>query len=213
MSRTRLLVCLLVTLFVPLVNLSAQDHGAFDNQKVELPKYMDLLGRLQAGDTTIDFTALRISWTRTHSYDPYDNKLSELREQMFKNLDAHHYPEALKSAQKILDRRYIDFDAHVVCSIILDSLADSALASLHLSIAGALLRSVEMSGSGSSVDSAFLVVCIEEEYALVQAHEYEIKTQALSNEKERTFDVLTGPLFRHYYPLVKAPQQVPLKSQ
>ena len=112
-----------IFLTIALVLLSTFTGQAQDNPKPEPAKtpqakltakdYEDLLARLKGGDTKIDFTALRMAFTETKDYS-YGGPDKAEKEKFLKPFNDKNYKEALKQAEKFLEKNYVEANAHYV---------------------------------------------------------------------------------------------------
>ena len=155
------------------------------------PKYDALVQRLKAGDLDIDFEALRMAYTRSDFYAASDDTdLADLRGQMFQSLARGDLERAGERAQRILDLVYVDIDAHMVAAIVYRSANDDAKAEFHRAIAMGLLQSIRDSGSGGSIESAFVVISSDEEFALARSQGLKPMSRSMVRGGGRAFDVM-----------------------
>lgn len=152
--------------------------------------YDELLAKLKAGDTSIDFRALRISYTETKQYSPYGTD-SEQRRKLFKAVNDKKYKDALKVADEILDTNYVDMNAHMGASISYRELGDETKAEFHKAVFRGLVESILNGADGKSPQTAYVVICVPEEYVIVNYLGYQRGSQALVNKEGHQFDVLT----------------------
>jgi hypothetical protein len=153
--------------------------------------YESLLARLTAGDTKIDFTALRFAYSRSKNADPYGTD-HDKRRQMNAAVIEKRCDEAIKMADALLASIYLSPDAHVAKSNCYRAAGDNAKADFHKAIYLGLINSVLAKGDGATVGSAYTVVTIEEEYAVMKALGYTAWAQIFLRQGEHTFDVVSG---------------------
>ena len=143
--------------------------------------YDSLEARLIAGDTTIDFRALRLAYVATPDYDPYGMATGDTREQMmtafFRQNDAQ---AARDAADSLLRTIYVDIDAHMILALTSASLGDTARSRFHASVARGLAASIEQPGSGTRADMPYEVISVVEEDALFRMRGLQRGTQALT---------------------------------
>jgi hypothetical protein len=159
-------------------------------EKTPKPKsaYEALLEMVKDGDTKIDFQTLR--YTYLDSADAKkDVDLYALRRRMIEALNAKQYDEALRNAEKILDACFVNAQAHMVASIAYDELGHAERAKYHREIARGLVRSVLSSGDGKSAKTAWVVISIAEEHAVMSALGLQPESQSLQGEGGHNFDV------------------------
>jgi len=155
------------------------------------PKYEAMVQRLRAGNLDVDFEALRMAYTRSDYYAATDDTdLAELRGQMFQALAAGNAGEAGERAQRILDLVYVDIDAHLISAIAYRRANDDVKAEFHRAVAMGLLQSIRDSGSGGSIDSAFVVISTDEEFALLRSQGLKPMSRSMVRGDGRAFDVV-----------------------
>jgi hypothetical protein len=133
----------------------------------DAPAYDGLVGRLRAGDTLIDYTALRLAYANTPRYKPYPVRWDE-HLALLEALERRRFAEVRALAESILSSNYADADAHLGAMAAAYSRGDSARGQFHGAVYRGLIRSIG-SRSGRTVDSAIVVISIHEQYALLRA--------------------------------------------
>src|SRR5207253_80904 len=93
--------------------------------------YADLLKRLKAGDTSIDFKALRIAYSQSKDASPYGLSTIVLEKKMNEAFREKRYKSAAKAAEDILKSSFVDSDAHAILSTASRELGDSQKADFH----------------------------------------------------------------------------------
>src|SRR5690242_18230830 len=86
------------------------------------PIYQDLVARAEAGDATLDYTALRLSYARSDSYDPYARETADLFSAAWNAFQAKDCVTVLAKTQALLKINYVSIPMHMVRS---DCLAQS----------------------------------------------------------------------------------------
>lgn len=128
--------------------------------------YLTLLRPLrEAGDTTIDMTALRRAFTATSFYSPYDTDHDDQGERMWARINAKDLKGAGQIADSLLSANYLDLGTHIGAGVIALQNGDSATAARHFAIARAVVRSIESTGDGRSADHPLFVIALSEEYS------------------------------------------------
>lgn len=151
--------------------------------------YNDMLAKVKGGDTSIDFKAFRVSFTKTKAYGPYGGLGDEVK-QAFVALDKKDYKSAVKNAEKALEDSYVDMDAHVAASMGYKGLDDQAKSDLHKKIYLGLINSILNSGDGKSDATAYVVIDTHEEYIVLRALGLGLGSQSLQHKGEHSFDVM-----------------------
>jgi Domain of unknown function (DUF4919) len=131
----------------------------------EKQSYAVLLQRVKAFDRTVDFRALRLSYSETPEYNPYSN--NNAHDLMFSALRDKRYEDALLAAQSILEKNYVDLDAHFVCRIAYKNMGNSEKNDYHQFVLQGLVDSIYASGDGSTPEKAPVVIDVKEEYFLL----------------------------------------------
>lgn len=151
--------------------------------------YESLLARLKGGDRTVDFKALRMAYAESKGYNPYGGA-SEARRAMFAALNAKKFEEALKQADKALERNYLDIMGHVVAQAAQRELGHADKADFHRFVAIGLVNSILASGDGKKEETAYVVISTDEEYALFQVLGLHPMGQSLAHKDGHSYDVM-----------------------
>ncbi len=148
--------------------------------------YRDLLAKAKAGEA-VDWQALRFAYAATADADgPPD----EIQRKMFAALNAGEFDEALTQAKAILDKDYVDGEAHLVASIAYRHAKKDAEADAERALAAAIFKSIQ-TGDGLTAASAFTVISVGEEYELMRVLGRRVTQQALQRAGRHSYDVLT----------------------
>lgn len=143
----------------------------------ESSAYDHLVGRLRAGDTLVDYTAARMAYTKTPQYKPYPVRW-EGYQAMYAALEREKYAELRRLADSILSTNYVDPDAHLGAMSAALHMGDTSRGQFHGAVYRGLIRSIG-ARSGRTLDSAIIVITLQEEYALLQARGLERTTVAM----------------------------------
>ena len=157
------------------------------SQETSKPKYEALLEKVKAGDTNVSFKELRIAYTESEGYAPYGGN-SEGRKSMLAALKDKDYDKALGLAGTIFKQNYVDITAHLVSSIAYDELKNAERAKYHHGIVEGLIQSILKSGDGKSLETAYVVIATDEEYALFNVLGMKVVTQSLVHDKDHSYD-------------------------
>lgn len=191
-TRYRVLFCGLVCLF-------ALTHCATKRARVEpvLPDTPDavfagMVARLRAGDSTVDFTALRIAYTRTSSFDPYAAMVSEDRAGMVAAINEGDNDKAAELAGAVLEVNFVDAGAHIVSMVAHDRLGHRDRSRFHQLMAEGLIRSIGGNdpGRGRTPEAPYVVISVREEYDYLQANGLKPAGQALVQCNGRPCDAM-----------------------
>lgn len=151
--------------------------------------YYSLLDSVKNGLSS-DFFSLRMAYTKTKIYNPYDIEFDDLRKEIKLDIEEENFEEALEIANKILEKRYIDIRTHLFCSYIYKQLNDSAKSDYHYNIYNGFMNSIYFSGDGKNEKTAFIVIEVSEEYDLLNWLKLNFAGQSLILKDGYSFDVM-----------------------
>lgn len=140
--------------------------------------YDELVAKLQAGDTSIDFQALRFAYADTPDFDPNAPPVVSKRD-LIRAVNAGDLGEALNLANTILAANYTDVDAHYASFLVYDMRGNQDKAEFHRVIAQGLLKSFTDSGDGMSENTPIVVVAASEEFSYLGLKGYRVVRQGL----------------------------------
>jgi hypothetical protein len=150
--------------------------------------YDEMVRKLENGDLSIDFFELRMKYAASPQYDPESGSI-ELGK-MQGNLHAKDYRGALKIANDVLAKQYVNIDAHSGEWEAYKGLHNDAQAKLHRDIARGLVRSILDSGSGASTANAYKLISGGEEYMAIRVLGLRLENRAYLKEHGRSYDKL-----------------------
>jgi len=140
---------------------TADDAGPEQSQ----PKtqYSSLRDRVKDGDMSVDFTELRFAYTLTPQFDGTGaatlKQLDRLNDTARDQMDGEWLVD---EANRQADRHFADIGWHVMLAALYQQLEQPVLSRFHTRVLLELLRSIEQSGDGLSIDSAFTVISVQE---------------------------------------------------
>ena len=149
--------------------------------------YATQLAALKSGGTITDYARLRLSWVDSPEYKKEKDKSKEEKE-MTAALNAKDFPRALKNATAVLDSEYVNMDAHFVAYIANREMANSAEADFHHAVFRGLLDSIHNSGDGLSMEKAWVVIAVHEEYVMLRALGCRPGEQGVMNKDGHSYD-------------------------
>jgi Domain of unknown function (DUF4919) len=152
--------------------------------------YDTLLERVKQQDPAVNFQELRLAYTETKQYSPYGGD-RETRKAMFAALNAKEYEKTLASSEKILTANYLDINAHFGAYVANRELGRPEKSDYHKNVFQKLLKSISDSGDGKTMETAFIVISTDEEYALFNFMGVRATAQALIEEKNHHYDKMT----------------------
>lgn len=151
-------------------------------------KYESLLERVKKGDRTVDFTELRLAFYESSNYNPYAPMLTY--RPLWGALAQKNYAEAIKIAQSVFEKNFIEINANMVAHIAYRETGDTERAAFHRFMADGLLASIKSTKDGKTPETAFEVISVSEEYGLMRSLELRPIKQSLIENKGHFFDAL-----------------------
>ena len=91
-------------------------------------------------------------------------------------------------AGKVLASNYLDIDAHIVSALAYKEKHDAEREKLHNFVGEGLCRSILASGDGQTLETAYVVISVEEEYTILRVLGWRLKMQALLESDDHHFD-------------------------
>ena len=155
------------------------------NARAAEPSYDDYVAQVRAGKLDIDYTAFRMAYTASPKYEPY-GAARALIGQIKKAYVAGDCPAAMAKAKEVLEVNFVQIDAHMVTASCLKKMGNEEEARRAHAVFIGLVKSVLGSGDGKSPETAFVVIGIDEEYAVMAALSLTLVRQALINHGEET---------------------------
>jgi hypothetical protein len=150
-------------------------------------RYQALLADAKAHPDTADLTQLRLAYAGRPGFKVFAQ--SAAKRQMFEAANANNCPDALKSARAVIDEAFVDPDAHFVAAFCEDAAGDPAAAGVDRTIGARLIKSIQ-TGDGLSPATAFTVITVDEEYALMRALGAKVQEQSLVRQDGHAYDRL-----------------------
>lgn len=155
----------------------------------EKTKYDVLLEKVKQKDPSVNFTELRLAFYESPHYNPYAPMMT------YRPLNAalaqKNYEEALKIADSVLAKNFVEINAHMTAQIAHQELGNTERAQFHKFMVDGLLNSIKGNVDGKTVESAYQVISINEEYGLVRSLGLRPIKQGLVENKGHMFDAIT----------------------
>lgn len=165
--------------------------GVLAQQPAAKDFYETLLEKVKKQDPAVDFTALRLAYTETEQYSPYGGD-KESRKAMFAALNAKQYETALAASEKLLAANYVDMNAHFGAYVSNRELGHTEKSEFHKYVFQHLLKSVSDSGDGKAMETAFVVISVDEEYVWFNFMGLRVSNQALVENKGHHYDKMSA---------------------
>lgn len=151
------------------------------------------VARANAGDTTVDYTALRNAYPYTEQWDPFGNKTASLLSEAEAARNGGDCPVALEKLEVVLKYDFTIDSAHALRA---DCIAGSSptAAQTENSIANGLIHSLMDSGDGASEKTAYIVNTMREELDVLANRHIQLKTRhtEVRGSNGHYYDVVDG---------------------
>ena len=143
---------------------------------------------MKKADRNVDFTELRMAFFESSYYNPYSPMLTY--RPLWGALAQNNYAEAIKIAQAVLEKNFVEVNAHMVAHAAYRETGDTERATFHQFMADGLLTSIKSNNDGKTPETAFQVISVSEEYGLIRSLELRPIRQSLINDKGHFLDAL-----------------------
>ena len=127
-----------------------------------------------------EFTAMRMAFAAQPGYSPFW-KMDEERAEVMKAARAKDYKKAVELAKAWLVKVPVDAEMHYLRGHFLKKTGDVAGSMYHFHCFYGLMRSITASGDGKSAKTAWKVISVAEEYALLNELDAQVVEQSLEN--------------------------------
>ena len=155
-------------------------------------EYAKWVAKAMNGDADTDYTALRASYTKTDNYDPYSADTHALFEAAWQAVKSNDCSVALEKSEAILKVDFTRIVAHAFEHECYSTAGDAARATRELAIARGLAESLLHSGDGKSLETAYVVVTLNEENFVLSSLGIIPKAQSLVNKSGHMYDLMQG---------------------
>ncbi len=147
--------------------------------------FCDYVKKLEAGQTDIDYQAFRFSFLQSEQFKvatKKSNELSDLKKEMYAQMNKSNYPEIIKITKQMLSIDYTSMIAHKILRQTYKITGDTINAAKYKTIQFGLLNSIVKKGDGKTCETAWPVVQIEEEYFILEMVGAKLLKQSVDNE-------------------------------
>lgn len=150
-------------------------------------RYGELLEKAKKGEA-VDFREMRLAFFETPEYNPMTGMFDYRA--LNAPLSQGDYAGAVKAAESVLEKNFVDLNAHMVAYIAHRETKNEEKAKYHRAIADGLLESIKATGDGKSPQTAFEVISISEEYAMFRALGVRAVKQSLVQDNGHSYDAV-----------------------
>jgi len=173
--------------FLSLLAVAALPTGVAAQDQTS--EYAPLLASLKAGKTDIDYARLRISYMDSPEYKAAKD-VSKSEDAMTDALNKKDYPAALKDAEVVLESNYVNIDAQYVALVANREMGAMDKAEFHRTVFRGLINSILDSGDGKSMEKAWVVINVHEEYVVLRALGFRPSEQNVAHKDGHSYDVM-----------------------
>lgn len=189
-------VCVIISLLFFSSILQAQKISNVDYNDVKAKTqltnspyyYTKILDRYKKNDTTLatkDYYYLYYGFTFTNNYDP--NNDEAVNALVISEIEKLNSSKALKNALQLYEKDPVNLKLLLYISVCYSNLSDHKLKKIYTDKYAKIIKAIYNSGDGKSMETAYVVIRINDEYQLLQVLHLTVKKHALVN----TTDVLT----------------------
>lgn len=178
---------LLISLCVALSAVAAAAQGPAP-AAVKSPIYNEMVAKVQAGDMSVDFKAMRFAYAENGGISVSDPRVHGL---MLKALNDKKYKDALKMADGIQKINYVDMNSHVIAAMAHQALGDAKKSKFHEAVYLGLVNSIVNTGDGNTAKTAYVVIALSEVPVVLNALELKPVSQSLVEEDGHKYGLLT----------------------
>jgi hypothetical protein len=155
---------------------------------VKASDYYEIVKKLRTHDVAVDYKTLRMAYTLTPDYNPYGTEAYKTRDAAYNALNRKDYKEAVRLAESLLEKNYVDLDAHLICRLAYKELNNILKYGFHTGVLRGLVNTLYASGDGTSPEKAIAVIAVREEYFLLNANGLKKIKQSLMNVNGKRYD-------------------------
>lgn len=151
--------------------------------------YHELLRSAKADPKNADFTALRMAYATSEFYSPYDFNQDE-RSALWEAIQKEDMAQLAHLAEGLIEENFLDLEGHLLAYLAYESLGNEEKASYYKDCVQGFLDSILASGDGRTPQTAFVVINVNEEYALLMAMGFTPQRQQLIKSGDDICDVV-----------------------
>lgn len=133
---------------------------------------------------------LRLAYAASAAYNPYASQVGESRKRSSELLDKEDFAGAIVEAAKGLEHDRYNIQLLMTRAAAYRAAGDIAQADETRGRWMALMDSILESGDGRSFETAFQVISVDEEYAVLRIFRLEMENQRLIDHEGHQYDVL-----------------------
>ncbi len=147
--------------------------------------YDALVARARAGDRTLDLAQLRDAAAAAGATsDPV------ARERLMEAVERRDWKAIARAADSVLQRNYVDLDAHYFARHAAKQMGDARQEELHHWLEMGLLKALLATGDGRTEATPMVVVSVDEEYFVLRMVGARLQSQSLGACSGKPCDVM-----------------------
>ena len=162
--------------------------GPEKQEREDKSEYGTLLARVKEGDLAGDFQRLRFSYMESPERRAAPD-VSHERAEMVRAVGAKDFRLALELSEVVLGAVFVDIDGHLTACIANEELQQKWWSDYHKNVFGRLLDSILTRGDGQSAATAYKVISVQEEYAVLRVLGVTPVSQSLHHADGHSYDV------------------------
>jgi hypothetical protein len=153
-------------------------------------RYQTMLAAAKAGKP-VNWLTLRFAYADRPSFNVQGDGLDDIRKQMFTALQANDYAGAISAAQQVIDKDFVDADAHLIIFLSDVKLGQPEKGLRDRDIGLGLIVSMQ-TGDGKTPATALTVINEAEEYSYLRALNLQSTGQSLIRDGGHSYDVINA---------------------
>jgi len=153
-------------------------------------KFTTMYEAAKQDPTSADFGELRHAWIESEEAEGVP-EAHDQAEALQSAMDASDHATVASLATEMIRVEPISIRLHLLAATAFELSGNLPSSETHKEIARGLIRSILESGDGQSFETAFHVVSVEEEYAIISLFGGEPKEQSLQEHEGHAYDVVT----------------------
>lgn len=175
---------------LPVLFLFAAGHGQTPPAKEDA--FKTLVAKLKAGETSVDFKALRLASVDSDADDAGAEADTDEYKKAATAFSNEKFKDAVSAGEKALKSGYLDIRTHLLLALANQKLKNTEKYEFHKAVYLGLVNSILKSGDGKSAQTAYVVIAVAEEYAILDALQLRRGSQSLQSKDGHQFDVLSA---------------------
>ena len=162
--------------------------GPEKQEREDKSEYGALLAHVKEGDLAVDFQRLRFSYMESPERRAAKDITTE-RAEMIRAIGAKDFQLALELSKIVLNSAFVDIDGQLTACVANEELQQKWWSDYHKNVFGRLLDSILNWGDGQTAATAYKVISVQEEYAVLRVLGVTPVRQSLHRADGHSYDV------------------------